>query len=486
MGGTLSANPSRIVLPSTGKLITPDEWRSLKASQIGPFPGLSAEAAFKLRPISEFKPSPAMRSFMVADGLIRRILVRAGNRVGKTRHAAARLVALALTRPGSMLRAVGVTYQQSIEVISKVLYELIPPGTLHPECRYDAARGWLHRLIRFKNGSIIQIRSYDQRPDAHAGSPLHGVWLDEPPPQDIFDENQSRLMDFGGLLILSLTPVGRPVKWLRKLVEHGVKAGTWAEFAIPFSVASCPWYTEKQIKDRIAEAALIPATFSQRIEGGWEGVTEDRIFTGFDPTRHLRGRDKTAKQADAFRLGLDHGNGENRQVALLSGVAFKEGTRRARAAHVFREFKSGRGVMGPPEIARGIVDMIEGLARAADLDPRVIVGKLVAYGDSNAEGLGKTGLYNRRIEEALEELGYPIRINSPVKVTGARSEGEALLNALALADGLTVDPTCSLTVDAMNHYTGTEQLKDAVDGLRYGLFDVLSASASHQPQLKRG
>lgn len=485
----MSANPSRIALPSTGKLITPEQWRRLSPSQIGPFAGLGNEAAFKLRPISEFKPSPAMRSFMLADGLIRRILIRAGNRVGKTRHAAARLVALALTRPGSMLRAVGVTYQQSVEVISKVLYELIPPGALHPGCRYDAARGWLHRLIRFKNGSLIQIRSYDQRPDAHAGSPLHGVWLDEPPPQDIFDENQSRLMDFGGLLILSCTPVGRPVKWLRTQVEHGVKAGTWAEFVIPFSVASCPWYTEKQIKDRIAEAALTPSTFCQRIEGGWEGVTENRTFTGFDPTRDMRGRDlgrvMGARVVDAFRLGLDHGNGENRQVALLSGLKFKAGTRRADKVHVYREFKSGR-TMGPPEIARGIVDMIEGLARAADLDPLVIVGKLKAYGDSNAEGLGKTGLYNRRIEEALEELGYPIRIESPVKIAGAREDGESLINALAQAKGLSIDPTCTLIIDAMNHYTGAEQLKDAVDGLRYSLYDVLSASRSTAPQLRRG
>ena len=142
--------------------------------------------------------------------------------------------------------------------------------------------------------------------------------------------------------------------------------------------------------------------------------------------------------------------------------------------------------MGPPEIARGIVAMIEDLAAAAGLDPMVIVGKLKAYGDSNAEGLGKTGLYNARIEEALAELGYPIRINSPVKVAGARAECESLINALALTDGLTVDPICDLVVDAMNHYTGEEQLKDAVDALRYGLYDTLASPASSSPRLVRG
>lgn len=482
----MSASPGRLVPPHPDRIITPEEWRQTSPAVLGPFPGLDAASAYRLRPISEFKPSPGMRSFMVAEGLIKRILVRAGNRVGKTRHAAARVVAYALTRPNSLIRAVGVTYKASVDVIGKTLFELIPPGALHPDSRFNPVTGWSHDLIRFKNGSTIQIRSYDQRSDAHAGIPLHLVWLDEPPPLAIFEENQSRLFDFSGTLILSCTPVGRPVPWLRKLVKDGVKAGTWAEFVIPFSVASCPWYTEKQIKDRIAECALIPATFSQRIEGGWEGVTEDRIFTGFDPSKHLRDRDTTARQVDAFRLGLDHGSGENRQVGLLIGVAFEGGTRRARKAHVYREFKSGRGVMGPPEIAASIVAQIEDLARIARIDPRVIVGKLTAYGDSNAEGLGKIGLYNRRIEEALAELGYPIRINSPVKVPGARAEGEALINALALADGLTVDPTCTLTVDAMNHYTGAEILKDPVDGMRYALYDVLAASGSTHFKLARG
>ncbi len=485
----MSANPSQIVIPGRGKLITPDEWRRLGPREIGPFPGLDGDAAFNLRPLSEFKASPGMRAF-IAEERVRRILLRAGNRVGKTRHAAARVVRYALTRPGSQIRAVGVTYKASVDVIGKTLWELIPPGALHPDSTFNAVTGWAHDLIRFKNKSTIQIRSYDQRPDAHAGIPLHLAWLDEPPPLAIFDENRSRLFDYGGTMILSLTPVGRPVPWLRKMVDEGVKAGTWAEFVIPFSVASCPWYTDEMIKDRIAECASIPSTFSQRIEGGWEGITEDRIFTGFDPGKGLRGRDRGrnmgAHVVDVFRLGLDHGTGENRQVALLSGVKFKSGSRRAGKVHVYREFKSGRGVMGPPEIAQGIVNMIEDLAAVAGLDPMAIVGKLKAYGDSNAEGLGKTGLYNRRIEEALAELGYPIRINSPVKVAGARSECEGLINALGLAGGLTVDPTCLLLVDALNHYTGAELLKDAVDALRYGLYDVLTSPATTGPKLFRG
>lgn len=482
MGGTLSANPSRIVLPSTGKLITPDEWHALKASQIGCFPGLSGDQAFKLRPISEFKPSPAMVPWLWSRA--RFILVRAGNRVGKSRHAAAKLVALALRRPGGRYRAVGVTFRQVARVIGKLLYELIPAQSLTSDSKYSPTRGWLNQLIRFKNGSEIELRSYDQEQAAHAGNALDGVWLDEPPPFDLFIENMTRLLDLRGWMIVTCTPAGYPLQWFKDLVE--AVDSEWEQYVIPFSRLSCPWYDEAQIKDWIDRWRKIPALYGQRINGDWEGVTENRKFTGFDPVKHRRARDKSAKNVDVFRLGLDHGNGENRQIALLSGVVFLPGTHCARAAHVYREFKSGRGVMGPPEIARGIVDMIEDLAAEAGISPKVILGKLKAYGDSNAEGLGRTGLYNTRIEEALSALGYPIRINCPVKVAGARQDGEALLNALAQADCFTVDPSCSLTIDALNHYTGTEQLKDPIDGLRYGLFDVLAAPTTLQPQFKRG
>ena len=48
-------------------------------------------------PLALFSPSPALRDFMGGKG--RRILVRAANRTGKTRHAAAKLAALMLATP---------------------------------------------------------------------------------------------------------------------------------------------------------------------------------------------------------------------------------------------------------------------------------------------------------------------------------------------------------------------------------------------------
>jgi hypothetical protein len=211
----------------------------------------------------------------------------------------------------------------------------------------------------------------------------------------------------------------------------------------------------------------------------------NRMFAGFDPAKHVINKDRCAPQCQSFRLGLAHAYGQNRQVILLSGVRFKDRSNRAEKVHVFREFRSGPGVMGPPEIARGIVGMIEGLARAADIHPQGIVTKLVAYGDFNAEGLGNIGLYNRRIEEALEDLGYPFRINFPVDVAGARLESEALINALVLEGGFRVNDDCKLLIDVLAHHQ-CGAVSSVINSLRYSLFDVLSAPKTNSPEIRRG
>jgi len=393
---------------------------------------------------------------------------RSGNRIGKTRHGAARLIFFALTRPGTRYRAIGPTFQHTVEVIGRVLWELIPPEALSAESRYDAARGWKDKLIRLKNGSTIQIRSYDQDPLAHSGEALHGVWCDEPPPPAILDENLGRLMDFGGWMLITCTPINAPCSHLRALAE----SPGWREHVISFSEQSAPWYTAEQIAERVAECLATPATYGQRIHGDWEGTTIDRHFSGFDPTRHVLADDRPF---DAYRIGVDHGKGENRQVAYLIGIRWQtDGRRLAESLHILREYKSGQAGQTAKLIAEGIYRMVTGFALSANLTPEHVVGLLKSYGDSNS-GLDEVGTFNEKINLELRALAPGLRLRSPVKVAGARENGEALLNERALADRLTVDPKCPLLVQALSHYIqGKPAYKDPIDGLRYGVYDTLA------------
>ena len=302
---------------------------------------------------------------------------------------------------------------------------------------------------------------------------------------DKFTENIKRLSVYDGFMYLSFTPTGQDLRELRKVIE--APGSGWVQYNPQLTFEDCPWLSPERIAEILREGATDQASFRMRCFGDWEGPAKARVFTGFDSSKHVKGRDTTAKSVHEFRLCLDHGHGENRQIAILTGAALVSGRgSRARAIHAYREFASGKGIMGPPEIAVGIVGMIQDLARSAGVDPRYILGKLRAFGDSNAAGLGKRGKYNQLIEEALTDLGFPIRIETPVKVAGAREDGEALLNALALGGGLTVDPSCSALTGSLLYYEGKEEHKDPIDGLRYGHYDLLTADKHQQPELRRG
>ena len=212
----------------------------------------------------------------------------------------------------------------------------------------------------------------------------------------------------------------------------------------------------------------------------------NRMFAGFDRTKHVNNNNRVAQDVDSFRLSLAHAYGEHRQISLLSGVIREQhGINQRIKIHVFREFKSGPGMMGPPEIARGIADMIESLSQSTAIDSRVIVHKLKAYGDNNAEGLGTLGWYNRKIEKSLASIGYEISINTSTNVVGARPECEALINALLLTNGLTVNSQCELVVHALQHHQCGAQ-SPVVNSMRYGWYDILTEHESPSYRIMRG
>lgn len=62
-------------------------------------------------------------------------------------------------------------------------------------------------LLTLSNGSTCQMMTYEQDTVKFAGDSLHYVWCDEEPPNDIYKENRLRVMDTGGSIWLTMTPV---------------------------------------------------------------------------------------------------------------------------------------------------------------------------------------------------------------------------------------------------------------------------------------
>lgn len=91
-------------------------------------------------------------------------------------------------------------------VIFQKIKEWAPKGQLRGgswDTAYDKSR----RLLHFSNGSWWQFLTFEQDLDKHAGAALHRVHFDEEPPEDVWNECVMRLIDYGGDMLLTMTPL---------------------------------------------------------------------------------------------------------------------------------------------------------------------------------------------------------------------------------------------------------------------------------------
>ena len=418
-----------------------------------------------------FKPSPALVEFMGSKR--RRILVRAANRIGKTRHAAAKLAKVMLETPNGRFRAVGVTYVQSISVVSRYLHEFLPPGSIEESCRYSLENGWTHQLIRLKNGATCEIRSQDQSAIAHAGSDLDGVWIDEIPPPDIYLESVKRVISRRGWVWVTMTPIGRPVAWYRTLVEEA--GSPFVQYVVEFSHANCPWYTEAQVNGWLAEAASAAWAYRQTVFGDWEGETLDRVFTGFDNDCVVTDDDLPS---EAFKLGIgiDHGEGIGRQVALLA--LWTDST-----LYVIDEVVSTTQTT-PEQDAKAILHALGAWGWTLTDVARIV-------GDINSAGKLGAGLkVNEVLADALSTQSKmrarAVTIAAPSKGKGSVLMGERTINAAFMRGTLRVSTRCSKLLFALKNYSeGDEDLKHYIDALRYIAQPVLEIWTLTNPQPSR-
>lgn len=412
-------------------------------------------AHFDAHPLDAFSPSPAFVDFMADDGP--RILVRAANRVGKTRHAAAKLAERMLRIPGRRYRAVAVNYGQSVQVVSKLLAEFIPASALAPGCRYTETIGWSHNLIRLRNGTTCQIKSSDQAPIAHAGDDLDGVWIDEPPPPAIWLESVKRVMSRNGWVWVTMTPINRPCGYLKDIVE--APGSPWRQYVVALTHANCPWYSPAQVETWTAEAAAAPWAFRQTIYGDWEGVSVGRLFTAF--SEHHVGEPEDLPAELPLGIATDHGEQIGNQAAILSyyGPDF---------LYVVDEYENEQLTT----IAQDAGAILAMLRRRGLLLRHV--DKIV--GDVNSAGKASAGAPGRKLNELLEEelnlqAGHPdvlVRVERATK--GPILWGVRALNLAMMRRRVWIHPRCKRLIAALRYWDNTPatgKYKHFADCFRY-------------------
>ena len=418
-----------------------------------------------------FKPSPAMETFVEDDR--RRLILRAANRVGKTRHAAYKLAKQMVLRPGLRCRAVGPNRQQTSQVLGRYLADFLEPY-LSEQSYYKLGSGWNQNTIVLVNGSICQLKSYEDRPDTHAGDSLDLVILDEPPPQSIFSENLARTMDTDGQCILTLTPVGRPVAWLRDMVEK--ESSPWTQYVAAFNQENCPWYSEEQVLDWLDTMQASPWDYQQRALGSWEGITLDRLFAAFSEDRVSSDMPLQILSRGDMQvgIGIDHGEVSGHQIAVLA--LYNDSGR----VWVIDEVVGGD--TAPEEDATQLLDCL----KRNGISPKDVD---LAVADTNNAGKGYASykvseLIERALAANLNQSRPPFRLIRPYKGAGSVSWGLRIINYALRRGELTIHPRCKRIIETLTHWKGTKKGQDgeyshAADALRYLLMKILQNTATY-------
>ena len=438
----------------------------------------------RIHEVLRFVPSPPFEA--LERDTARKVLLRAANRVGKTRHCARLAAKRAINNPGHRIRVIGPTNRQTHTVLGAYLFEFLEPY-LAPGLYYvegEGINGGRKKSLRLRNGSVVELRSLEDDINAHAGSSQHLIVFDEPPKQNFYMENAARLVDTGGQMIIAATMVNRNVKWLRTMVEGDEDSPTeegrhvmgtgWVQYVAKFSRVNCPWYTVRQIEDWIETCRASAWQWAQRIEAAWDGgVSVGRRFVSFDEDNVISG----PPDGD-WRVGvsMDHGEVAGHQIALL--FYFTD------VRIVFIDEYSPSHATNPDEDARAILSMLKrnGL-RLSQVD--------LFVGDVNSAG---KYFANRKVNEELErafatQLGQsrkPIRIVIPDKTPGSVDWGQRCINAASSRGWLHVSGRCVHLLETMRHWKGSRKgtedalLSHAADAARYAITSALGKHKTYR------
>lgn len=433
-----------------------------------------------LNPLDYFEPSPGQLPFFRSRERFK--MLRGPNQSGKTMAGAAELLYRMIgnhphqkVRPaGGHYRVITYSWDQS-RTVSRKIWELMPKELLHPDSQYHPDRGFMYHQFRLTNGSFCEIFTTRQGALANASATLDGIWVDEPPPIELWSELAARVLAKRGNLWLTMTPIGRPCGWLQEKCE----AGEVADYRFSLTPENCPWYSLEQIQE--IEKQYLPFEVPQRIHGAWEGYLRDRVFKGFTDESI---RDEVPIGEALIGIGLDHGSGAGSQVAILLAVAQGENGPKL---WVLDESWTDSSTT-PEEDARGILSMLE--------RNRMSLEHVDRWTGDHAHGGRRWGgrKSNRLLENAFERhlrIGInrlPFKIRTAKKGRGSVWYGARVLHAAMLRGDFCVRPRCKKLIESLQNWNGSQapdcEEKHAIDALRYGAVEMMGRRAYNPTSIK--
>ena len=357
--------------------------------------------------------------------------------------------------------------------LSQKLREVQPDGILHLDCSFDEARGYYFRGKRgigLLNGSLIQAFGSEQPLTALASDTVDWQWVDEPPKRSHWGEFRRSGYAKRASCWVTLTPIGRPVEWLRDIVSgnpqqgHAALEPDWFELVGKLDKAHCPHRSQQSIDEQIAETDALDR--GQRIEARWQGFTIARRIPGFSEMNIIDDEEAEALQVEEVALGVDWGEVVGNTVWYLVGWT-------GSAAYVLGEWSPGSRMTEAEEVRALRKELL--IPWGVDFDQIA-----VARGDSNSAGRrGIASTVNQMVNRAIaRELGRsrpPFELRPPYKGPGSVRARARILSSACIEGRLYVHQDCQRLIHTLRHWMGAnDNLKHPFDAAGYILEHYLS------------
>ena len=220
-----------------------------------------------------------------------------GNRSGKTECGAVETVWLArgihpfrLNKPDVACWVVSVSREVQREVAQKKVLEYIDKRWIDKIVMISGSRespeyGVIDYIVLknvFGTNSYIGFKSCEMGRAKFQGASLDFVWFDEEPPEEIYEECRMRVLDRGGHVFGTMTPL-KGLTWVYDeiyLNKHN-SSEVWCEF---MEWADNPYLSEKEVT-ALCESMSADSLESRRY--GRFGACGGLVYSEFDPCAHV-------------------------------------------------------------------------------------------------------------------------------------------------------------------------------------------------------
>ena len=304
------------------------------------------------------------------------------------------------------------------QVLMPIIREAFPSEEVKKTKRNNQG---IQYLWEFKNGSTLEIMTYEQSTDMVEGWSGHFVAMDEPPPRDKYIACRRGLVDYDGIFLMSLTPLKEP--WIYDEIVQNVDDDILSIHVDIRDNEHLPADAidkfEKSLSDDEKEA---------RLHGKWLHL-QGLVYKDFDRSVHV---------IDPFEL--------THNMTYYAAVDFHPRTEHA----VVFVAVDKRGIMYVVDeifahgTAEDIASWIIGFHRKNAIDTCLI--DALSKGDPHR---GQTTY--EIIDGLLHGAGIPLETGSKDLDSGVRVVQEALLGQNKMPS-LFVFPHCQRTIFEFGHY----------------------------------